>query len=434
MHVALLNQVYWPHHAATSQLLTELGEGLAARGHQVTAVAATAVGPTGRPTPLAEERRGVAIRRVPATRRGKGTLLDRLTDYGTFYLGAVLRLAALRPAPDVVLALTTPPLIAVAAQASGLFRRFPTVSLVQDVYPDIAEALGVIRPGGAAARAWRAVARASLRASERVVVLSEPMRERIAALGVADGRLDVIPNWALEELDATSSGDAMRLRYGFGDRFVVMYSGNLGAGHTFDGLLAAAERLAGRADIAFAFVGDGVRRREVEAAVRARRLPNVSFFPYAAREDLADSLAAADLHVVTMREDLVGLLMPSKLYGIMAAARPALFIGPERAAVARTVSDAGCGWTRADDDVGGIVAAIEAVARSGDRGRGAGLAGRRHLDRVGARAVALDAYERVLTSALRDRGRRHGGHAMGPTGGATTRGSAARGRAGGELV
>ncbi|TNF38197.1 MAG: glycosyltransferase WbuB [Deltaproteobacteria bacterium] len=396
MHVALLNQYYWPHGSATSQLLTELGEGLAARGHRVTVVTAQ-VDHQGRPTPSTERRHGVDVVRVRATRRGKGSLLDRLSDYGTFYASATVHLATMRPAPEVVLALTTPPLIAAAGQVAGALRRFPTVSVVQDVYPDIAAEHGVIKRGGPIWHAWRTAARASLAASRAVVVLSDTMRDRILGFGVPAARLHTIPNWALRELDERAPGDAMRLRYGFGDRFVVMYSGNMGVGHTFDGLLAAAERLAGREDIVFAFVGDGVRKREVVRAVEARALPNVRVFDYAPREDLADSLAAADLHVVTMREGMQGLLMPSKLYGILAAARPALFVGPADSAVARLITDADCGDSVRDADVDGIVAAITAAAAAPDRDRRRGLLGRDHLERHLGREHLIGRYEDLLT-------------------------------------
>jgi len=400
MHVALLNQYYWPHGSATSQLLTELGEGLVARGHRVTAVAAQ-IDDGGRPTAMTERKAGVDILRVPATRRGKRTLVDRFSDYATFYLGAIARLATLRPAPDVVLALTTPPLIAVAAQLAGALRRFPTVTVVQDVYPDIAAEHGVIRRGGPVWHAWRAATRASLAASRAVVVLSEPMRDRVLGFGVPRDRVHTIPNWALRELDERASGDAMRLRYGFGDCFVVMYSGNMGVGHSFAGLLAAAERLADRDDVVFAFVGDGMRRAEIARTVAARALPNVHLFDYAPREDLADSLAAADLQVVTMREGMQGLLMPSKLYGILAAARPALFIGPADSAVARVIADAGCGTSLRDDDVDGIVRTIAATAADADRGRRSGAAGRRHLDENLSRDRLIARYDDLLTRVSR---------------------------------
>ena len=402
MHIALLNQYYWPHGSATSQLLTELGEGLAGRGHAVTAVAAQ-VDDAGRPVPAREHRAGVDILRVPATRRGKRTLVDRASDYGTFYLGAIARLATLRPAPDVVLALTTPPLIAAAGQLAGLARGFPVVSVVQDVYPDIAAELGVIRRGGAVWHAWRAAARVSLGASRRVVVLSETMRDRILEFGVDASKVEIIPNWALRELDDQSSGDAMRLRYGFGDRFVVMYSGNMGAGHAFGGLLGAAERLRHREDVVFAFVGDGMRRREIARAVEERGLANVHLFDYAAREELADSLAAADLHVVTMREGMQGLLMPSKLYGIFAAARPTLFVGPPDSAVAQTVREAEAGAAVRDDDVDAVVLAILDRAEAADRGRLEGARGRRYLDERLSRDRLIGRYETMLTGAARPR-------------------------------
>ncbi len=396
MHVALLNQYYWPHGSATSQLLTELGEGLAERGHRVTAITARVDDGAGGATPLAERARGVDVRRVPATRRGKRTILHRLSDYGTFYAGAVARLATLRPRPDAVIALTTPPLIAVASQLTGALRRFPTVSVVQDVYPDVAVELGVLSAAGAPARLWRQAARLSLRASARVVVLSEPMRARVRALGVGDDHIETIPNWALREMDAPATGERYRFRYGFGDRFVVMYSGNMGKGHDFDTLLAAAERLRDREDIVFAFVGDGVRRAEIEGVVRARSLSNVALYPYAPRADLAESLAAADCQVITMRDGLEGLIVPSKLYGVLACGRPALYIGPGGSVVAQTIAAAAAGQAHPTGAVDGVVATLEALAARSDRGRALGAAGRRYFEQHLGRDRAIDRYEDLL--------------------------------------
>jgi len=388
MRVVALNQFYRPSQVATAQLLSELCEGLARRGHEVTVVTA-ALGTT------SAHEHGVDVVRVGATRLGKAKLWHRALDYGSFYASAVAAMARI-PA-DVYLPLTTPPLIAVVAQLAALPRQTPVVSVVQDLYPDVAVALGAVPAHGLVHRAWEAATRLSLRASARVVALSDAMARRLGEYGVPPERLDLIPNWALGELDGVATGAEARLEYGLGERFVVMYSGNLGAGHTFDTLLAAARRLADRQDIVFAFVGEGLRRGEVEAAAQA--LPNIRLFPLAPRERLAESLAAGDLHVVTMRDGVEGLIVPSKLYGILGAARPVLFIGP-RSDIGTIIDRAGAGSALHNGDVDGVVRVIREAAALPDRGRALGAAGRAHLEAELGRERALDRYEASLTRAL----------------------------------
>ncbi len=396
MHITIINQFYWPHHAATSQLMTELAEELVRRGDKVTVITAT-VGTDEGITPLNEVREGVRILRVPTTRRGKGSIVSRLVDYSSFFAGALARLATLSPRPDVVMPLTTPPWIAAGAVSVGFARSYPTVALVEDLYPDIAVALGVLPKNGAVHRLWSAVQSLSLRSARRVIVLSTAMRQRVLEYGVADDRIAIIHNWALEELDRPVAGESMRLRYGFGDRFVVMYSGNMGAGHEFDTLLDAAERLKHREDIVFAFVGDGVRRAAI--AARADTLDNVHLFPYAPRDVLAQSLASADVHVVTMRGGFEGLLMPSKLYGILAAGRPTLFIGPRTSAVTDVVERGECGVAI---ELGDVDSVVEHVTRwASDRAHAAqvGAAARECHERHYQRSIAVDAYIDVLRDA-----------------------------------
>jgi len=400
VHVVALNQFYAPDRSATSQLLTELAEGLVGRGHRVTVVTS---GPRFssalRDPRVHEQRDGVHVIRIPSTHLGKHRLAARAADYASFYLGAARALTTLPARPDVFLALTTPPMVALAAQLAALPMRVPVVALVQDLYPDIAVRLGVIASGGLVHRAWAAVAGASLRRARAVIALSEPMGDHLRAYGVSPERLEVIPNWALAELEGAlppTGGAQARLEYGLGDRFVVMYSGNLGASHQFETLLAAARRLRDRPDIAFVIIGEGVRKPEIERFVMREALTNVRVLPLAPRERLAESLAAADLHVITLRDGLEGLVVPSKLYGILAAARPAIFIGPARDSAAVTLGAAKAGLAFESGDVSGVVAAITALAADAERGARMGQRGRAHLLAELSRERALDAYERVL--------------------------------------
>lgn len=407
MHVVALNQFYAPHTSATAQLLRELAEGLVGRGHRVTVVTS---GPrfasTFRKPGRSQNDRvvnGVRLIRIPSTHLGKANLVRRVADYATFYAEVLRTLVTMSETPDVFLPLTTPPFIAVAAQLAALPSRTPVVALVQDLYPDIAVRLGVLKHRGIAHRALGALSGASLRRATHLIALSEPMAAHLRRYGVRPGLIDVIPNWALAEVEsqaAMADGAQARLEYGLGERFVVMYSGNLGAAHQFETLLAAARRLRDRPEIVFAFVGDGVRKPEVERYVAKERLENVRVLPLAPREQLAQSLAAGDVHVITLRDGLEGLLVPSKLYGALAAERPALFIGPRHDIVAETLEEADAGTAFDTGDVSGVADAIVRLADDRELGKTMGVNGRRYLERHLSRSQALDAYERVLLRAL----------------------------------
>lgn len=399
--IVILNQYYWPHGSATSQLMTELAEGLTARGHTVTVVASRTADRPDHRLSARETRRGVHIRRAWATRFGKRRLIGRLLDYATFYLGALWTLARLGR-PDVVLALTTPPLIAVTAQLTLRRRGAALVSLVQDVYPDIAVSLGVVSAKGPLTRLWRRLAGASLRRSDAVIVLSDAMRRRVMPYGIRDGQVHVVHNWALAEMETppTPVDNPFRAEAGYGDRFVVAYSGNMGAAHSFETVLEAAAQLQARDDILFVFIGGGVRRQEIAEHIQREGLLNVRMRPYVDRETLSQSMGAAQVHLVTMRDHVEGLVMPSKLYGILAAARPVIFVGPAASEVTRIIETSACGTAVGNGDVDRLVHAITQLADAPSAAREQGARARARLLETFAREDAISRYETVLNDAI----------------------------------
>jgi glycosyltransferase involved in cell wall biosynthesis len=393
MKVLLLNQFFHPDLSATAQMLTDLAEDLAASGLEVTALAARGSYLGGERLPARDHHRGVAIRRLWATSLGKRTLLHRALDYGSFYASAALALATM-PRHDVVVALTTPPLIAAAGLVARGLRGSRLVYWVQDLYPEVAVAFGVMRPRSPAARVMGAISRAVLSRADAVVALGEEMRRRCIAAGAAPKRTAVIPNWSdgAAVRPVPHPSNPLRAEMAAGARCLVAYSGNIGRGHDVETLVGAARALRERRDIAFLFVGDGARRGEVERA--ARDLPNLRLGSYQPRERLAESLSAADLHLVSLDPPLGGLIEPSKLYGIMAAGRPALFVGPAESEVARTLEREGCGAAFRNGDVTGLAAAISALADDPAR--------REELGRRAREALLARYDRRVATARFRD--------------------------------
>lgn len=387
--VLLLNQLFYPDCAATAQILTDLAEDLARHGAAVTAIAGRWDYRGRERFAKREEHRGVAIRRVSGTNFGRGNLAGRAVDFASFFAMAAVRLFTL-PRPDMVLALSTPPLISLLGLAAQRLRGSKFVYWVQDLYPDVAVTLGALGPRSPITKVAARLSNLTLRRADAVVAIGEEMARRLLEKGVEPARLHVIHNWS----DGSAISEIPEAENWFLDRhdlrgkFVVEYSGNMGRAHEFGTLFAAAERLKEREDILFLFIGDGVRRGEVEAA--AARLPNIKLLPYQRREDLPYSIGAASLCLISLRDGLEGLVVPSKLYGCMAAAKPVAFVGPPRSEVARVVLDTGCGG----------------VFRVGDDAELAELIGRCAKDRAEAaamgergRAVYLTKYDRPLATA-----------------------------------
>jgi glycosyltransferase involved in cell wall biosynthesis len=367
MRVLLLNQYFWPDEAATAQLATDLAEDLVARGHQVTAIASAGAYAGPAPTCRRETWRGIDIRRVPATSYGRKSKLHRLADYATFYAGAALELAR-AGRHDVVIVLTTPPLLNTLGVLLKALRGERLVLWVMDVYPEIAVALGVFPARGPVTAALRAAARLVYRRADAVVALGELMAERLIESGAPRERVHVIHNWAdgaaIRPIPRAENAFAREL--GLGDELVVGYSGNFGNCHDIPTLLEAARRLRERKDIVWLFIGEGPRKADIARAI-ARDALNARLLPYQPRARLAESLSAPDVHLVTILPEFAGLLVPSKLYGCLAAGRAVVYVGPPGTEVERIAQAQGCGISVASGDPAALAAELVRLAGQRDR-------------------------------------------------------------------
>ncbi|MDX6692464.1 MAG: colanic acid biosynthesis glycosyl transferase WcaI [Blastocatellia bacterium] len=347
MRILILHQFFYPDHSAVSQLMTDLAESLVERGVEVTAVAGRGRYNGGERLSRREEYQGIKIERAWATSFGKRSIAGRLADYLSFYVGATWKLLRVER-HDILLALTQPPLIGLIGLLIGRLRGMRVVALVQDVYPDVAVAVGALKERSLGARFFDFLNRRALRGMDRIIVLGECMRDRIIAKVGAEraSRIDIIHNWADGQLIkplANAAANPFRLRHNLERQFVVLFSGNFGLVNEFQTALEAARLLRERKDITFLFVGDGVRADEIKEHARRHQLENIRMLPYQPRADLCFSLTAGDAHLTTLAEGLAGLSVPSKTYAILAAGRPVLFVGDVRSAVAKLVAENDCG-------------------------------------------------------------------------------------------
>jgi glycosyltransferase involved in cell wall biosynthesis len=329
--ILLLNQTFHPDVVSTAQHLSELAVALAERGHQVTVVTGRrAYDSPDQEFAARETWRGVDIHRVYSTRFGKRAKWRRAVDFGSFIISSCVRLLFL-PRHDVVVALTTPPLISfIGAWRAKLWRaRF--CYWVMDMNPDEAIAAGWLRADSFMGRLLERMSRFSFRRADWIVALDRFMRDRIVAKGIAPEKIAVLPPWSQDQevrFDAAGR-EEFRRRHGLAGKRVVMYSGNHSPVHPLDTLMAAAELLSAEADIVFCFIGGGSEFKRVQRWAEAGRRANVLCLPYQPLAQLSASLSAADAQVVVMGEAMLGLVHPCKIYNMLAVAAPVIYIGPQ---------------------------------------------------------------------------------------------------------
>jgi colanic acid biosynthesis glycosyl transferase WcaI len=371
--VLFVNRYFHPDHSATSQMLSDLSFHLAERGWRVEVVTSRQRYDDAAARLASHEIvRGVDVRRVWSARFGRGFLPGRAVDYATFYVSAFFMLLRRAKRGTTIVALTDPPLISVVAAFAAMLRGATLVNWTQDLFPEVAEALGM-----RALRVLRRVRDWSLRRAKVNVALGESMAARLP-------NAVVIHNWADAALHPVDIQH---------QRFVAGYSGNLGRAHESRTMLDAIRLLRDDDDIEFVITGGGSQLN----SIRAERLPNVRFADYAPREQLSESLSAADAHLVTLLPALEGLIVPSKFYGVLAVARPVLFVGAPDGELARIIRSHDCGFIIEPGDSAELARRIRELASDHPRARAIGARGRRLYEEEFAPAVALAAWERVLT-------------------------------------
>ena len=398
MKVLLLNQVFWPDVAATAQHGHDLGRYLAQHGVQVTALASRSLySETGKALPREGGVDGIRIVRAGQSRFGKTALAARAFDFVSFYLAALWR-AIWLPRQDIVVCFTTPPFIAFVGILLRWLKGTKVVCWTMDLYPDVPVAAGVLRRGSLAHSLFDAVDRFSLRHADRVVVLGRCMQQRLLEKGVDPKRMEVINVWA--DGDEVSvrpiEGNALRTAWQVGDRFVIEYSGNFGIGHDGETMYRAMQATRADDSIRWVIVGGGTKRGELEAFVQAHDIVNAVLKPYQPREALGELLSLGNVHLVSVAENFSGLLVPSKFYGVLAAARPVLYVGPRESEVARVIEESKCGLVIEQGDSAGLVKAIETLHADPQLAQAMGRRAREVFERTFTRSHACERWLRLL--------------------------------------
>jgi putative colanic acid biosynthesis glycosyltransferase WcaI len=372
LRVCFFNRSYWPDTGATGQLLTELAEDLAAvHGFHVTVVS----GPGSNGQPVRETRNGVTIVRAAGTRFTPTAFAGRVSNYLSYFGSALLHALRL-PKQDVVVALTDPPVIGLAALTAARGRA-PFVFFCQDIFPEV----------GALVESFRSrfvdgvleqVNRFLVRRADRIVAIGETMAARLrTGKGAESERIAVIHNWAdASAIVPSPRHNPFAVAHDLTSRFVVLHAGNIGLAQNLDIVLEAARLLRDRPEVLFLFIGDGSRRGVLEQHARERGLDNVRFLPFQPRDQLRWTYASANVCLVSLKPGLSGYIVPSKLYPILAAGRPYVAAVDECSEVAAITHRFQSGIVTAPGDAGALAAAVRHLAGDAAACERLGAAGR----------------------------------------------------------
>lgn len=362
MRILLLNLYYPPDTSATAKMAQSV-VGALSLWHDVTVMC-------GRPSYDSTERHrwrpyqteiGGRVRtiRVGSTDFPRFKMKKRVLNYVSYAVLAI-PLALFVPC-DVVVAMTDPPFQGIVGAIVALLKRKPYVYNIRDLYPDMAVAGSILKPGSLA-EFWEKLHRWALRRASRVIVLGEDMRARIVAKGVDPARVLIVrdgtemlpPNTPLPVRDP----EVVRaIRGNFS--FVLVHAGNLGFYGAWSTLVTAARHLASE-EVSLVFVGDGAQRSQVEAS--AAGAGNVRFLEFFPASKIPSVLAAADAHVITVKRGLEGVIVPSKMYGILAAGKPIVAVAPNETDVVSLGVQRGFAVAADPDRPAEVVSAVRALA------------------------------------------------------------------------
>jgi glycosyltransferase involved in cell wall biosynthesis len=408
--ILVIEQHFYPEVAATGQLLLDLCEDLVKAGYQVKVI-------TGNPTelhqkeikiPKRENYKGIEIVRLKNTTLSKYNMAGRVINYLTFHLSIFFHIIFSKR-PDLVLVLSNPPFISFHGLILKIFKKCKVIYNVQDLFPDLAVELGKLR-NKPFISILKTLSKYIIRKMDRVIVVGEYMERRIKEDVLKDvvrkaDHVVTIHNWADgERLKVIEKKDNYLGReWNLEDKFVVLYSGNIGYLHEFDTIIKAAENLRDRGykDIVFVFIGEGIKKEYIRKRAEKKGLNNILFFPYQARDKLTYSLGIADVSLVSLDEGFAGMVVPSKMYGILASGRPMIGIIGRESEINEIIREGRCGRIVKIGDGKTLSGAIIEYYKNPQKCREEGMNGRKYFEENFDRKIATEKYIKVIEETLR---------------------------------
>ena len=400
MRLLFINQYYPPDRAPTAQFLADIAEGLGP-GFEVSVVC-------GRPSyddheivanslsSRIEGTNGVRVIRAWNTHFARGSMRGRVANYLTFFSSAFMAGLVGGGRADLVYTKTDPPIIGLAGYLLSRLKGTPFIYCVTDVYPEIAQRLGLLNDG-VAERLFNRITRFVLKKADRVVALGDFMATRLVEKGARPEKIVVIPDWApTESITPVQKRNPFSIKHNLWDKFVVLHSGNIGLVQDLENLVLTAELLKDYRDILFVIQGEGVKKTDLVQMVEERSLENVRFIPYQEREVLKYSLGAADLSLVSLRKGFGGYIVPCKVYGILASGRCVLAAVDDASEIAEIVRKERCGFVAEPSNPQSLARSILDAYEQRERLAELGMNGRQAAEDKYSRSIGVESYRRLF--------------------------------------
>lgn len=398
--IVFVNRYFSPDQSATSQILSDLAFELARSGHSVHVITSRQLyNDSGAQLPTEETLHGVVVHRLSGTQFGRAGLAGRALDYASFYTAALRASHALVGPGDIIIPKTDPPLLSILGARIGRQRGAKHINWLQDIYPEVASELGVFFVKGPVRALLSRLRNRSLRKADANVVVGHSMAERLSRFAIDAGKIHVIPNWCDDEqiTPVPAEQNPLRRQWQLTGKFVIGYSGNLGRAHEYHTLLSAAETLRDDPRLVFLFVGSGHRMSKLADLVESRDLTDkFRFLPYQGQDVLKYSLSVPDVHWVSLRPQLEGLIVPSKFYGIAAAGRPIIAVTAATGEIARLVEAHKCGYVVEPGDVRSLIKTIVCLSENQPQTRAMGRRARQMLEASFTRRHTLDKWRSLI--------------------------------------
>ena len=414
VHILLLTLVFSPDGVSTAELMTELALELRKLGYELTVLTTT---PHYNLEPEARQRQPLVKRwgsllyqsdfqaipvyhaSIPVKGKRVGA---RLLDYMRFHMISTLAgLASLSGKYDLILAPSPPLTIGLSAWILSNLRHVPFIYNVQEIYPDVAVNLGVLR-NRYLIRAMEWLELFVYAKAQCVVVISEWFRRRLLEKGVQDIKLQVIPNFVNTKfLRPGERQNPFSAQYNLGDRFVVLYAGNIGLTQGFETILMAAHQLeTSDPQICFVIIGDGARRDWLESQLSERNCANIILLPYQSKSSVPQIYATSDVCLVPLKRGTSQETFPSKIYSIMAAGRPVIVSSEANSELAWVVEHAECGWAVPPDDPDALASAIKNAYQRRSELQNMGLLGREYVIAHHSPQAVAQQYDRLIQTIV----------------------------------
>jgi colanic acid biosynthesis glycosyl transferase WcaI len=370
MPLLIVSQTFVPDPASVGQHMADVAFELARRGHPVRVYAsARGYEDSTQIYPRRETLNNADIRRFGFASFGKKSILLRVLGTASFHIQAFFAVLFTRNISGMFFS-TSPPLIGLPLCIAAMIRRVPVVYWAMDLNPDQLIALGKIKPNSFTAKVLERINQFILNRSKRIIALDRFMADRLAARGVNRSKMLVMPPWPHEQhIQSESSENPFRVRHGLNGQFIIMYSGNHSPSNPLTTILEAAVKLKDDTNLKFLFVGGGHGKKEVERYIQQYQLTNVLSLPYQPIADLKYSLTAADVHIVSLGQGMVGIIHPCKIYGAMSAGKPILFLGPSPSHITDLLDQHPIGLHVSHGDVQSAVGMIERFRNMPEDGR-----------------------------------------------------------------